>query len=444
MLRRRQVVGIIIAFLFICLCFTPQVRTILSLPGYQKMVVGESSQINLDLPGTLDKRIQMSVKGPSRSVFASPQDLPVVINKSIAGYHILALRPGEASIQIKLLGYIPLKSIKVQSVAPQRVVVGGHSIGVMLKSNGIMVVGFAPVILADGSKKYPARDEGMEIGDLIFKVNGESVSSETDLAKCIDEAADSNQKLTVQIKRHNKIVSLSIKPVYCSETQRHRIGLYVRDGVVGVGTMTFWDPDTRQYAALGHIIIDTDTRQGIDVLRGKVVSASVQTVRPGRPGKPGEKIGVFNEKGTIEGNITKNTNSGIFGQTSGEVNNPLVPHLMEVGYAHQIHTGKAKIYTVVNGDDIEAFDIEIEKVYRDRQNGKGMVIRVTDPRLISITGGIVQGMSGSPIVQEKRIVGAVTHVFLNDPERGYGIFMDNMLAQLPSVQNDAKKFSTLY
>ncbi|HBQ85928.1 MAG TPA: SpoIVB peptidase, partial [Syntrophomonas sp.] len=136
MLRRRQVVGIIIASLFICLCFTPQVRTLLSLPGYQKMVVGESSQINLDLPGTLDKRIQMSVKGPSRSVFASPQDLPVVINKSITGYHILALRPGEANIQIKLLGYIPLKSIKVQSVAPQRVVVGGHSIGVMLKSNG--------------------------------------------------------------------------------------------------------------------------------------------------------------------------------------------------------------------------------------------------------------------------------------------------------------------
>lgn len=442
MLRYRQAVGIIIAALFICLCFTPQMRTFLSLPGYQKIVVGESTKICFNLPGLLDEKIEVVI-GSSRSVFALPQDSPVVVNKSPAGYNIFALKPGEANIQIKLLGYIPLKSIKVQSVAPRRVVVGGHSIGVMLKSNGIMVVGFAPVTLSDGSKKYPARDQGVEIGDLILKVNGQSVSSETDLANSVDNPASSNQELTLKIKRHNKNVSLSVKPVYCSETQRNRIGLFVRDGVVGVGTMSFWDPDTRQYAALGHIIIDADTKQGIDVLSGKIISASIQTVRPGRPGKPGEKIGVFNEKGMIEGNITKNSSSGIFGQTSGEISNPLVKHLMEVGYAHQIQTGNAKIYTVVNGDDIEAFDIEIEKVYQDRHNGKGMVIRVTDPRLISLTGGIVQGMSGSPIVQDNRIIGAVTHVFLNDPERGYGIFMDNMLSQLTSPPTDAKNFSTL-
>lgn len=430
MARCRQAAGIIMAALFLCLCFTPQIRTFLSLPVSQKIVVGETSSINLDLPGKLDNKIEMNIMGSSRSVFASPQDPPIVINKSATGYHILALRPGEADIQIKLLGYIPLKSIKIQSIAPRRVVVGGHSIGVMLKSNGIMVVGFAPVTQPDGGKKYPARDEGVEIGDLILKVNGQPVSSETDLANIIDQANHNIQKLTLQIKRHHKNINVEVKPVYCSETQRMRIGLFVRDGVVGVGTMTFWDPDTRQYAALGHIIIDADTKQGIDVLRGKIVSASIQTIRPGRPGKPGEKIGIFNEKGMIEGNINKNSSSGIFGKTAGEVTNPLFQYTMEVGYAHQIHTGAAKIYTVVNGDDIESFDIQIEKVYRDRQNGKGMVIRVTDPRLLSLTGGIVQGMSGSPIVQDNRIVGAVTHVFLNDPERGYGIFMDNMLSQL--------------
>lgn len=431
-MRCRQAIGIALASLFLFLCLTPQIRTFLSLPAYQKMVVGESSQINLDLPAALNEKIEMSVTGPSRSVFASPQDPPVVINKNGASYSILALRPGVADIQIKLLGYIPLKSIKVQSVAPQRVVVGGHSIGVILKSNGIMVVGFAPVVQSDGNKYYPARDKGVEIGDLILKVNGHPVTSETDLANSIDRAVESDQELILGIKRHGKNVSLSIKPEYCSETQRYRIGLYVRDGVVGVGTLTFWDPATKQYAALGHIIVDADTRQGIDVLRGRIVSASVQTVRPGRPGKPGEKIGVFDEKGMVDGNISKNTNAGIFGQTTSEISNPLVRYLMEVGYSHQIQTGPAQIYTVVNGNDIEAFDIEIEKVYRDRQNGKGMVLRVTDPRLLSVTGGIVQGMSGSPIVQSNRIIGAVTHVFLNDPERGYGIFMDNMLAQLPS------------
>jgi stage IV sporulation protein B len=442
LLRFRQAAGLIIALLFVCFCFTPQMRTYFSLPGNQKIVVGQSSSINLNLPGNLNEKIEMIVLGPSRSVFASPQDPPVVINKSAGGYHILALRPGEADIQIKLLGYIPLKSIKVQSVAPRRVVVGGHSIGVMLKSNGIMVVGFAPVTGSDGSKQYPARDQGVEIGDLVFKVNGQPVSSETDLATIIDKASNNNEQIRLQIKRHSKTLNMEVKPVYCPETQRNRIGLFVRDGVVGVGTMTFWEPDTKQYAALGHIIIDADTRQGIDVLRGRIISASIQTIRPGRPGKPGEKIGVFNEKGMIEGNISKNSNAGIFGQTTGEVSNPLFQYLLEVGYAHQIHTGKAKIYTVVNGDDIQAFDIEIEKVYRDRQNGKGMVLRVTDPRLISLTGGIVQGMSGSPIVQDNRIIGAVTHVFLNDPERGYGIFMDSMLSELPSSITETNKIST--
>ena len=144
------------------------------------------------------------------------------------------------------------------------------------------------------------------------------------------------------------------------------------------------------------------------------------------------------------GNITKNTYFGIFGTIEGEVKNPLVNYPMEVGYAHQVEIGKAEIYTVVNGDDIERFEIEIEKVYPERENGKGMVIKVTDPRLLSLTGGIIQGMSGSPIVQNSRIVGAVTHVFLNDPVRGYGIFMDNMLSELPSLSNDNLKVSTNY
>lgn len=441
MVRYRQACGIILALLFLCFCFTPQMRTLLSLPAYQKIVVGETAKLNINLPGKLADKVEMIVMGPSRSVFAAPEDPPVIVNKSSSGYQIIALRPGEVDVKLRLLGYIPLKSIKVDSVAPRRVVVGGHSIGVVLKSNGIMVVGFAPVTEPDGTKRYPARDQGVEIGDLILKVNGQAVNSEMDLANIID--GSEAEKLRLQIKRHQKNLSMEVKPVYCSETQRNRIGLFVRDGVVGVGTLTFWEPDSRQYAALGHIIIDADTRQGIDVLRGKIVSASIQTIRPGRPGKPGEKIGVFNEKGMIEGNINKNSTFGIFGKTTKEINNPLVQYVMEVGYAHQVHPGKACIYTVVNGDDIEAFDIEIEKVYQERQNGKGMVLRVTDPRLLTLTGGIIQGMSGSPIVQDDRIIGAVTHVFLNDPERGYGIFMDNMLTQLTPVKLDAQKISTL-
>lgn len=439
--KLRPIIGLILVAIVISICFIPQVQTLLSLPDYQRLIVGETSTINIDLPNKLDNKIEMKVINPSRSVFANPEDPPVVVTRNGSGYQIVALKPGEANVKLKLMGYIPLKSIKIESIAPKRVVAGGHSIGVLLQSKGIMVVGFAPVMGANGSKQYPARDQGMQIGDLIFKINGRAITTETDLARIIDQ--EKNNELVISIRRRDKDINLPVKPVYCPETQRYRVGLYVRDGVVGVGTLTFWDPDTSEYAALGHIIIDADTKQGISVLKGKIVSASIQAVKAARPGRPGEKIGIFNEKGNIEGNITKNSYFGIYGKTNGKITNPLSQYVMEVGYSNQVKRGKAQIYTVINGDAIEAFDIEIEKVYPERQNGKGMVIKVTDPRLLSLTGGIIQGMSGSPIIQNKHIIGAVTHVFLNDPQRGYGIFMDNMLPELSDSKNVENKVSTI-
>lgn len=428
MRKIRPVIGIVLALFIATMCFNPQVRTILSLPEQQRMVVGESSHIELNLPKQLENRLVMQVINPTRSVFANQVDPAVVINREAAGYEIVALKPGQANVQIKLLGYIPVKSIAVQTLPPRRVVVGGHSIGVMLQSRGIMVVGFAPIVGKNGEKLYPARDSGVEIGDLIMKVDGKRVISENDLARIVD-GTDQGQ-LSLDIKRQNRQLTVSVKSVLCQETGRKRVGLFVRDGIAGVGTLTFWDPETRAYGALGHIILDADTRQGIDVLRGRIVSASVQALKMGHPGQPGEKIGVFNRSGPVVGSITSNNNCGIFGKTTVAVNNPLFEYPLEVGYAHQVKPGPASIFTVVNGDQIERFSVNIEKVYPQRQNGKGMVIRVTDPRLISLSGGIIQGMSGSPIVQNNRIIGAVTHVFLNDPQRGYGIFMDNMLSEI--------------
>lgn len=427
MRKIRPIVGIIIALVMVTICFSPQVRTLLSLPEEQQMVVGESSHISLKLPQQLEDRLVMQVINPTRSVFSNPVDPAVSINRDNTGYEIVALKPGRANVQLKLLGYIPLKSIAVETLPPRRVVVGGHSIGVLLQSRGIMVVGFAPILKENGEKVYPARDGGVEIGDSIMKVDGEKVTNENDLARIID--SNKNQQLVLDIKRQDRNLTLPIKTVLCRETGRNRIGLFVRDGIVGVGTLTFWDPESRVYGALGHIILDADTKQGVDVLKGRIVSASVQMVKMGQPGQPGEKIGVFNNNGTVAGTITSNTSYGIYGTTSVTIKNPLHEYPLEVGYAHQVKTGHADIYTVVNGNEIEKFSVIIEKVYPQRRNGKGMIVRVNDPRLLSLTGGIVQGMSGSPIVQNNRIIGAVTHVFLNDPRRGYGIFMDNMLSE---------------
>ncbi len=420
----------------------PQVRVILSLPQHQKLVVGETREININLPGKIEDTFEMQVMQYSKSVFASPQDFPVSVQKKTSGYEIVALKPGKVSLQLKILGFVPIKSILIESIPPKRVVVGGHSIGVLLQSRGIMVVGFAPVITENGEKKYPARDQGIQIGDLIVGVNGNILTNENDLARIIDKSK--NKEISLTIRRKDKEIIVPVKAAYCPETQRYRIGLYVRDGVVGVGTLTFWDPNTKQFAALGHLIIDADTKQGIDLLKGNIMSASIQTIKPARPGSPGEKIGILNRDGQIIGEITKNTYYGIYGKTYTDIKNPYTDFLMEVGYSHQVKKGKAQIYTVVNGDDIEKFDIIIEKVYPERKNGKGIVIRITDPRLLSLTGGIIQGMSGSPIVQDSKIVGAVTHVFLNDPTRGYGIFMDHMLAEMAVEENRLKKVSTNY
>lgn len=440
MSKYRPYIGVVLVIFIVSFCMTPQAKNVLSLPQYQKMVVGESRNIILSLPDILAQEINLEIKSSASSVLALPYDPPVTVNREANGFKIIALKPGKTEMQLKLWGSIPLRSIEVESISNQRVVVGGHSIGVLLQSKGIMVVGFAPIISTEGEKVYPARDHGIQIGDLIMKADNKKIQSENDLAGIIDENRE--KKVTLEIKRSEKEITIPVPTAYCAETNRYRIGLYVRDGITGVGTLTFWDPKTRYYAALGHIIIDADTKKGIDVLQGKIVSASIQTVKAGQPGKPGEKIGVFNDESNLSGNILKNSYNGIYGQTDKDVVNPKIKYTMEVGYAHQVAAGKAEIFTVVNGDEIEKFAVDIEKIYPGRENGKGMIIKVTDPRLLNLTGGIIQGMSGSPIIQNNRVIGAVTHVFLNDPTRGYGIFMDNMLSEMPGYGMSTKNVST--
>ena len=440
MRQHRSLIGILLVIFFLAICISPQVSSVLLLPDKQKIVVGEANSIRFNLPPTLQKKIDLKVKGPSRSVFAVGQDPAITVSRQGSAYEITALKPGKVAVSLNLLGYIPIKYIQIEALPTKRLVVGGHSIGVLLQSRGIMVVGFAPILSADGNKNYPAREQGVEIGDLIFEVNGQKISSENDLARIIDSQEDN--ALNLGIQRRGKKIIIPIKPIHCPETNRLRIGIFVRDGVVGVGTLTCWDPDTQKFAALGHVIVDADTKQGIDVLKGRVVSASIQTIKAGKPGRPGEKIGVFDEQGGISGEIIKNSNAGIFGKTDAPISNPVQEYSLEVAYAHQVKEGKAQMLTVVNGEDIERWDIVIEKDYPQRNNGKGMVIRVTDPRLLSLSGGIVQGMSGSPIIQDNKIIGAVTHVFINDPSSGYGIFMDNILSEMPDSIAKPKKVST--
>lgn len=343
------------------------------------------------------------------------KDLPVVNN------------PGKMELELKLFGIIPLNNLMVNVIEPVRVIPGGQSIGVMLHSKGVMIVGMSPVLDKDGKKRIPALEAGIAVGDVILKINGWDVNSDYEVR---DEVArNGNKTIIMDLLRGQKRYKVKIQPAFCSETRRYRIGLFVRDGAAGVGTLSFYHPETKSYGALGHVISDIDTAQKINLANGKVVGATVKAIHPGKRGQPGEKIGLFDGKTKLSGNIQKNTRFGIYGTMEQPVENPLYSKPLPAALSYQIKKGPAKIMTVLDGDKIEEYSIEIQEVSNRASDGKGLIIKVTDERLLKRTGGIIQGMSGSPIIQNGMFAGAVTHVFINDPTRGYGVLAEWMLQE---------------
>jgi len=305
---------------------------------------------------------------------------------------------------------------------------GGHSIGVTLQTKGVLVVGYAPIIDSEGKENFPAKESGIEVGDTILQINGIKAVNDFQVAQEIDKKCKENQKISLQIKHKGQIIQKTIQPVYCAETKRFRIGLYIRDEAAGVGTLTFIDPKTKTFGALGHVITDIDTNDQIELSDGKIMESTICGIEKGKRGDPGEKIGTFMLNSSFSGKIEKNSSSGIFGVWDGKMENPYFQAAIPIAWKSEIETGPAKIYTVIKDNQIQEYEIRIEKVMTYRNDNKNMVIRVTDPELLEKTGGIVQGMSGSPIIQNGKIIGAITHVFVNDASRGYGVFIEKMLS----------------
>jgi stage IV sporulation protein B len=234
----------------------------------------------------------------------------------------------------------------------------------------------------------------------------------------------------MKIRRNGKLQVKYVHPAYCQDTKSYRIGLFVRDNAGGVGTLTFYDPATGKYGALGHVIADAETNQRIRILQGKIMQASIEDIQKAKRGSPGEKVGIFVEDSDL-GTIEKNESCGIFGVTERALSNSIYQEPLPIEYSNRIYPGKAQILTVLKEQEIRKYEVVIEKVMGNlgRLDGRNMIIRIDDPDLLNQTGGIVQGMSGSPIIQDGKIVGAVTHVFVNDPTRGYGVFIENMLIE---------------
>lgn len=343
----------------------------------------------------------------------------------------IALRAGEIgeqAVELRLFG-IPVRRSQVDVVPRLQLVPGGEAVGVLM-GEGVTITQIAAVRQPNGQERHPARDAGLRAGDTIVEIGGRAVTHGAQLEWAAQEYGKSGEPIPLVVEREGRRLSVEVMPAFDGTADgRYRLGVWIRDNAAGVGTLTFWDPVTRRYGALGHAIMDAPSQAAgdIPVGIGRIVPAQIQGINPGARGRPGEKIGLFSEQTGTLGSVDTNTPFGIY----GTLDTP--PALgqrqpLPVALAHEVEIGGATILTVLDGERIETFDVQITEVNRQsRPNDKGLVIRVTDPRLLERTNGIVQGMSGSPIIQNGYIVGAVTHVFVNDPHRGYGVLAEWMV-----------------
>ena len=298
------------------------------------------------------------------------------------------------------------------------IIAGGENIGIELNSKGVIIVGTYEV---DG--KNPAKEAGLNTGDKIVKINNTNISSIDDMLNIIEKESNKNN-INITYLRGNKEENATLNLVK-EDDNIYKTGLYVKDSITGVGTLTFIDPNTKLFGALGHEIIEKNTGQKLEIKDGKIYSSEVTGVTRSSIGKPGEKNAKYDST-NVFGNVFENTTKGIFGNYSGNIPNK---KLYEVGDSSKINMGKATILTVIEDNNVEEFTINIIKINENSTNSKNILFEITDSKLLEKTGGIVQGMSGSPIIQEDYIIGAVTHVVVDDPTKGYGIFITSMLEE---------------
>lgn len=294
------------------------------------------------------------------------------------------------------------------------VYVGGENIGIELKADGVLIVGFYKV-----NDSYIASDAGLKIGDRIVSINNQEINSIYDLTNQI-KASNGNINVTYVRDNQTKTTALTLP----KENNTYKTGIYVKDSITGIGTLTYVDPNTKLFGALGHEIIDSRTGQILDISGGSIYESTVTDIEPSSNGMPGEKNAQINTE-NINGTIFENTIKGIFGNYTDNVDDS---RLYKVAKPDDIKTGKAKILTVLEDDVVKEYEIEITKISKN-QDTKNLSFKITDSELLEKTNGIVQGMSGSPIIQDDYIIGAVTHVVVDNPHKGYGIFITTMLEE---------------
>ena len=339
---------------------------------------------------------------------------------------------GTFELNLNLFGTIPVKEINVNVIPKTKVIPMGNLIGAKLYTSGVLVVGMSEIQGQDLKKYKPYENSGIEEGDMIVEMDSKKIANTNELVETVNKS--DGKEIQIKYIRNDETITTSIQPVK-SESNEYKLGLWVRDAAAGVGTLTFYEPSTGKFAALGHGIVDVDTGGILNIANGELVTSNLIAIQKGEKGKPGEIKGSIDSGVTI-GEISKNTNFGVFGLVSNKTNlNLKNAKEYEIALRSEIKTGEAQVICELENGKKETYNIEIEKVYASNNyDNKSMLIKITDERLLQKTGGIIQGMSGSPIMQNGKFIGAITNVLVSDPTTGYAIFGDLMVKHMKSVK----------
>lgn len=358
--------------------------------------------------------------------------MPFLTSEPSGGTDAVASLAGGASYNadLSIAGIVPVKTVRACVVSRRVVNVCGTPFGIKMFARGAMVVGFSDIYTAAGYKN-PAKTAGLAMGDVIVSIAGKKTMTNEDVAAALQDLAGAPAE--VVYLRGGVERTAMLTAVRDASAGAWRTGMWVRDSSAGIGTLTFTEATHHMFAGLGHSIHDTDTGQTISLLKGEIVPVSITGVVRGEAGSPGELKGTF-LSAVPAGTITANSEAGVYGRLTGYIEG----EEMEVALAQDVTPGPAEIIATVSGREPARYSAQIEKIaLRAADPNRNMIVRVTDERLLEATGGIVQGMSGSPIVQDGRLVGAVTHVLVNDPERGYAIFAQNMVEAADTAAQNA-------
>ncbi len=366
------------------------------------------------------------IKRGSTLDISSPLPVTAVYNGTPLSKTDTNVDSGKFNVSLKMFGIIPLREASVEVVSEMQVAVLGQPFGMRLYTRGVLVVEISKIATANGNKS-PASDSGLKVGDYIITVNGKKISTNEDLVALVE--GSSGSELEFKILRGKIYKTLKIKGELCSESNTYKIGVWVRDSSAGIGTLTFYSPALNIVCGLGHGICDEDTGELLKIESGEIASADIFDVERGTAGNPGKLLGKISTDSL--GEIVLNSAGGVYSELTGEIKTEL---LTEIALKSEVENGDAQIICTLEGDTPQSYSCKIAlKSGGFSTPTQNLVVTVTDQRLLDKTGGIVQGLSGSPIIQNGKLVGAVTHVLVDDPTKGYGIFAENMLENAKSV-----------